>query len=135
MNRRKTLFYTISTIILIFVFAYLIFDRSNDLPSPAPSDATYNLLPSNGDEVQKVIIGMKNFNYYPNTITVKVGKPVSISLDSSVGGCFRDFTIRELGIRKYLKTTQDTIEFMPTKPGTYQFACSMGMGVGTLIVK
>lgn len=92
---------------------------------------------SNGsnEEVQKIVIGMKNYNYSPNVIKVKSGVPVSISLDSSVGGCFRDFTIREFGIHKYLKTPQDTIEFTPTKPGRYTFACSMGMGTGTLIVE
>jgi len=86
-------------------------------------------------EVQKVVIGMKNYNYYPNTIQLKVGIPVSISLDKSVSGCFRDFTIREFGVREYLRTPQDTIEFTPTKKGTYTFACSMGMGTGTLIIE
>ena len=56
---------------------------------------------------QKVTIGMKNGNYYPNTLTVNAGQPVELALDSSVAGCFRSFTIRELGISKYVKTLFD----------------------------
>ncbi|HLC54048.1 MAG TPA: cupredoxin domain-containing protein [Candidatus Nanoarchaeia archaeon] len=84
---------------------------------------------------QKVTIGMKNGNYYPNTLTVNAGQPVELALDSSVTGCFRSFTIRELGISKYVKTPADTITFTLPRAGTYAFACSMGMGYGTLIVE
>ena len=85
--------------------------------------------------VQEVTIGMKNYNYNPGVVTVNAGQPVRIRLDSTVQGCFRDFTIRDLGVRKYLATSSDYVEFTPTKPGTYTFACSMGMGYGKLIVK
>ncbi len=85
-------------------------------------------------EVQEIVIGMKDYNYYPNTINVKAGNSVKLSLDDSVYGCFRDFTINDLGVRKYLETSNDFVEFTPTQPGTYTFSCSMGMGVGKLIV-
>ena len=86
-------------------------------------------------ETQKVLIGLKNGNYYPNTINVKANQQVEISLDASVQGCLRDFTIPELGLRKYLRTPQDSLIFTPTKLGIYRFACSMGMGTGTLVVE
>ena len=89
----------------------------------------------NNPDAKKIVIGIKNYNYYPNTIKLKVGEPVSISLDSSVQGCFRSFTIRELNIAKYLATPKDTVEFTPNKKGTLRFACSMGMGTGTFIVE
>ncbi|MBS3089807.1 cupredoxin domain-containing protein [Candidatus Pacearchaeota archaeon] len=88
-----------------------------------------------GGEVQEINIGFKNGNYYPNTISIQSGKPVSITLDNSVGGCFRSFTIRALGVSKYSKTTSEKITFTPTKAGTFTFACSMGMGYGKLVVK
>jgi plastocyanin domain-containing protein len=101
------------------------------------SDAgiTGNVVSASGGAVQEVVIGMKNYNYYPNTVTVKAGQPVKLSLDESVYGCFRDFTIRELNVRKYLRTPQDSVTFTPTEKGTYTFACSMGMGTGKLVVK
>lgn len=86
-------------------------------------------------DVQKITLSFKNYNYYPNTIRVNAGQPVSISLDSSVGGCYRSFTIRELGLSKYLQTPSDTLDFTPTEKGSYRFACVMGMGTGTLIVE
>lgn len=89
----------------------------------------------NQGEFQEVILGMKNYNYYPNEIKVKAGEPVRIILDDSVRGCYRAFTINELGVRKYSKSEEDYIEFIPTEKGTYRFACTMGMGVGTLIVE
>jgi plastocyanin domain-containing protein len=126
--KKSTLY--ISGIILLILIGGFLFLKSGD------SSTSENTLNGNSNgEVQKVVIGMNNYNYYPNTIKVKAGIPVSISLDESVYGCFRDFTIREFGVRKYLKTPQDTVEFTPTKKGTYTFACSMGMGTGTLIVE
>jgi len=86
-------------------------------------------------ELQKVVIGMKDYNYYPQEVRVKANQPVSISLEDEVYGCFRSFTIRDLGVSKYLQGSKDTLEFTPTTPGKYTFACSMGMGTGTLIVE
>lgn len=85
-------------------------------------------------KTQQVILSMKDFNYYPNTVTVKAGEPVSIFMDSSVAGCLRSFVIRDLGVSGVARTPQDTIDFTPTKKGTYRFSCSMGMGSGTLVV-
>ena len=88
---------------------------------------------SSGD-IQKITISMKNYNYYPNTITVEAGKPVEITLDSSVGGCYRSFNIAALGVSYTSASPSDTIKFTPTQKGTFEFACSMHMGKGTIIV-
>ncbi len=90
---------------------------------------------SGSGKIQEVTLGMKGYNYYPNTVAVKANQPVRIYLDKSVGGCYRSFTIRDFGIAKYLATPKDYVEFTPTKKGSYRFACSMGMGTGTLIVE
>ena len=86
-------------------------------------------------ETQRVVISQRDLNYYPSEIKVKAGKPVEISLDGSVGGCLRAFTIRDLGVSKYLKSVSDKLVFTPTKKGTYTFSCSMGMGYGKLVVE
>ncbi len=87
------------------------------------------------EDVQKIIIGMKNYNYYPNTIKLKSGIPVEITLDNSVGGCFRSFNIRELGVSYRSSDPSDKIKFTPTKKGSFEFACGMRMAYGTIIVK
>ena len=86
-------------------------------------------------EVQKIILSEKDLNYYPNTIKIKSGKLVELSLDGSVKGCLRSLVIKSLGISRYLATPSDVLTFTPDKKGTFAFACSMGMGYGKLIVE
>ena len=120
-------------IILISFFGYFIFGSSDD--GVIAGGIIGNIVAVNSNKgVQKVVLGLKDFNYYPNTIKVKAGKPVSISLDESISGCLRDFTIRDFGIRKYLRTPSDTVEFTPSKSGIYRFSCSMGMYTGSFNV-
>ena len=88
-----------------------------------------------GGSVQKVVISMKNNNYFPNSITVKVNQPVEITLDSSVGGCYRTFVIPEFRLSQYSIDSNDKITFTPTEKGTFEFKCGMGMGRGTLVVE
>ncbi len=126
----KTIAYLIGIFLILGTFGYFMLGEGNNTGNIVKASSNIN-----SENVQEIIIGMKDFNYYPNTITVKAGQPVSISLDNTVQGCFRDFTIREFGIRKYMQNPTDTVTFTPTKPGTYTFACSMGMGRGTLIVE
>ncbi|HLC72148.1 MAG TPA: cupredoxin domain-containing protein [Candidatus Nanoarchaeia archaeon] len=98
-----------------------------------PSSSEDFAAPLNGD-FQKVTLSEKNSNYFPQKITVKAGLPVELTLDSSVTGCFRSFTVRDLGVAKYARTPAEKITFVPTKKGTFPFSCSMGMGTGTLEV-
>lgn len=128
---KSTTVYGIGILILVAIGGIFLFGDSN---SVSAGKITGDVVQGSG-EVQEVVIGMKNYNYYPNTVKVNVGQPVRISLDESVYGCFRDFTVREFGIRKYLKSSSDYVEFTPDKTGTFTFACSMGMGTGRLIVE
>ena len=88
-----------------------------------------------GATVQPVTLSIKNGNYYPQEVRVKAEQPVAITLDKSVTGCYRSLNIRGLGVSGYSKSPSETITFTPQKPGTYRFACSMGMGYGMLIVE
>ncbi len=113
---------------VLIVGAFVFSGAKNDVP------ASVGNLPSQGD-AQEITLGTKDFNYYPNTISVKSGQPVSLTLDDSVSGCLRSFTIKDLGFSKYSRVPSDKIEFTPTKKGTFTFACSMGMGYGKIIVE
>ena len=124
----KPVYYLILTILIIIVAGYFLLGKNSNDNSGA-------VIGEGGEDYQKVVLGIKNYNYYPNTIEVKANQPVRIYLDKSVVGCYRSFTIRELGIAKYLKTPEEYVEFTPTIPGTFGCSCSMGMGTGTMIVK
>ena len=94
-----------------------------------------NFVVAGNNDAQKITLSMKNYNYYPNTIKVMEGIPVEITLDNSVGGCFRSFVIKDFGVSVYSKTPEEKINFIPNKKGTFRFSCAMGMGTGTLIVE
>jgi len=99
------------------------------------SGSAINNSGSGNGQIKDITLGIKNYNYYPNTITVKEVDTVRIRLDSTVKGCYRYLTIRGLGIAKSLPTSEDYIEFIPDKTGSFRFACGMGMGTGTLVVE
>ena len=126
MKNKMVLFFLF---VLIILGGWFFLGSSNSANANTASDGT------NSGSIQKITLSMKNSNYYPNTVTVKAGQPVRIYLDNSVGGCYRSFTIRDFGIAKYLQSPSDYVEFTPTKKGSFRFACSMGMGTGTLIVE
>ena len=70
-----------------------------------------------------------------DTIKVKANQPVEITLDNTVRGCYRAFTIRALGVSEYSADPSNKVTFTPTQKGTFGFACTMGMGTGTIIVE
>jgi plastocyanin domain-containing protein len=124
MKMKNTIIIVIAIILVIGFGIFLIKDSKAAGNSGANSNA-----------VQKITLSFKNGNYYPQTVTVKVNETVRVYLDSSISGCYRTFTINELGVIKNIETPSDYVEFTPTKKGTYKFACIMNMGTGTLIVE
>ena len=125
--KNTTLF--LGALVLIVFIGGFVFVKSG---SSADSGSTATITNS---EAQKITLSMRNYNYYPDTIRVKEGQKVDINLDESVRGCLRSFTIPEMGVAKVARTPQDTISFVPNRKGSFTFACSMGMGYGTLVVE
>lgn len=128
MTKNSSIFYIIGIVVIIAVFGFVMIKGDSVKDTDVYSAPIVNGL-------QEVVLGVKDFNYYPNTVKVQQGIPVRIYLDSSVSGCLRDFTVRDFGIHEYLKTSQDYVEFTPTAKGRHSFACSMNMGTGVLIVE
>jgi len=139
---KKSTLIIIASIIIIgsFIsFAAIKIASGNDNPSTGAlvkgGQPGANTIINEGD-VQVVNLGVANYNYDPNTITLQAGKKVRIIGNmQQLAGCLRAFTIPRLGISKIFRQNDNILEFTPTQPGTYPFSCSMGMGYGTLIVK
>ena len=76
-------------------------------------------------------------SYSPAEITVTEGTPVRVHfVRENAANCGGRVVFPELEIARELpagKTT--TVEFLPTKSGTFSFTCGMGMMKGNLIVK
>ena len=133
---KKKYMYGLVIIIIIVAGFYFFNNSSAGVNGNAVNNVNVNgNTNTNSADAQKITLRMKNGNYYPNIIEVESNKQVEITLDNSIGGCYRSFTIRDLGIAKNSRSAEDKIIFTPTKKGTFRFACSMGMGTGTIIVK
>jgi plastocyanin domain-containing protein len=127
---QKSTLYGLAIFLIILVGGFMVMSGGDDSPG-----ITGNVVSSGGGNVQEVVLGMKNYNYFPNEYKVKAGQPIKVSADDSVYGCFRDLVVRGTNVRKYLINPEDTLEFTIDNPGIYTFACSMGMGSGKLIVE
>jgi len=99
---------------------------------------TASSTPSNAvaGDVQVVQMTMQNGDYQLSPARVKVDTPVKLIGDmNTIRGCYKTVVISELGVRKTLSATANTIEFTPTKAGTFSMTCGMGMAGGQIIVE
>lgn len=119
--------------IVVLIVGALVYANSGSTSSS--ENSVDSVAKAQNGNAQKITLSMKNYNYYPSTIKVKGGVPVEITLDSSIGGCYRSFNINDFGVHAYSSSPAQKITFTPTKKGTFRFACSMGMGTGTIIVE
>ncbi len=88
------------------------------------------------DGVQVVTLSWGKLNYEPEVIRVKKDMPVRIIGDMKrLTGCYQIIVIPELDLKKTFTLFDDSLEFTPTKAGTYGFGCAMGMGGGQLVVE
>jgi plastocyanin domain-containing protein len=87
-------------------------------------------------DVQVVQMTMQNGDYQLSPARVKVDTPVKIVADMNVvKGCYTTVVIPDLGVRKTLTAAGNTIEFTPTKAGTFRMTCGMNMAGGQIIVE
>jgi plastocyanin domain-containing protein len=85
--------------------------------------------------VQRVSVTVDG-GYEPSEIRVRAGLPVRLDFDrKDRGSCTDEVVLGDFGIRTFLAPGKVTpVQFTPAHPGTYDFACGMGMLHGKLIV-
>ncbi len=92
-------------------------------------------VPTVQNGVQKVALSLVNGRYQLSPPNLKKDVPVRMEVDlSSVTGCMTSVTIPGFNVRKYVSPGDNIITFTPDKTGTFQIACSMGMGRNTFNV-
>ncbi len=90
---------------------------------------------------QTITVSGSEFKYEPNTISAKVGQPITV-VYKNVGQYPHDFVIDELGVQSPVIKSGETgsFSFTPTKAGSFSFYCSLpnhlerGMK-GTIVVE
>lgn len=85
---------------------------------------------------QEALILVKG-GYTPDIIVVQHGKPVRLTFQrEETAACSEMVIFDAFGKSAHLPTGQRVpVEFVPEKPGDYEFACQMGMLRGKLIVE
>ncbi len=86
--------------------------------------------------VQEVTVTV-NGGYEPSQIVVQAGQPVRLKFDRrDPSSCLEEVRFPDFHISRTLPLNQVTaIEFTPSEPGTYTFACGMNMFRGTVKVE
>jgi len=85
---------------------------------------------------QEAMILVKG-GYTPDVIVVRHGKPVRLTFQrEETAACSEMVIFDAFGKSAKLPTGERVpVEFVPEKPGEYEFACQMGMLRGKLIVE
>ena len=75
--------------------------------------------------------------YTPDLIVVQHGKPVRLSFRrEETAACSEMVIFSDFGKSAKLPTGETVaVEFLPEKPGEYEFGCQMGMFRGKLVVE
>ena len=115
-------------------------------PTPAPLTST-SAPESTGEpsseegEIQEITLEAKEFSYSEESITVKKGQKVRLTLVNK-GRMSHDFVVEKMNVTTELAGPGESVvvEFTMQDAGTYTFYCSIGnhraMGMeGTLIVE
>lgn len=85
---------------------------------------------------QEAMILVKG-GYTPDTVVVRHGKPVRLNFRrEETASCSEKVVLADFQKSAELPTGQQVaVEFLPEKPGEYEFACPMGMFRGRLVVE
>jgi plastocyanin len=84
--------------------------------------------------VQKISVDLSKGYYDPSAIQLKAGVPAEITFGQS-RGCTGIVQSQQLGFSEDLSSGPKTVKIAALQPGTYQFACGMGMVTGSVVVK
>ena len=85
--------------------------------------------------VQEAFIVVKG-GYSPDTIRVEAGQPVKLVFNrQEADPCSEKVVFDAFGVSADLPEGENVpVEFTPSEPGEYEFACQMGMLRGTVVV-
>jgi plastocyanin domain-containing protein len=89
-----------------------------------------------GSGTQQVEIAVAG-GYSPAEVRVQAGRSVRLVFDRrETNPCSEEVVIPDFGIRRFLPPNQKTaVEFTPTRPGSYEFTCGMGMLRGKVVAE
>lgn len=126
-------------LVIVALILFSVLDMNGAIATSQTASKNNNVLgnavSTNNGEYQEATLSMKDWKYVVTPSTLRKGIPVRMTVDlKTVVGCAADVTIKEFGVRKYVRQGDNVIEFTPTKTGTITIACSMNMFLGSFQV-
>lgn len=86
--------------------------------------------------VQQVPVVVQG-GYQPADLRVRAGAPVRLLFERrETSSCSEEVVVPDLGIKRFLPAGRTTaVDFVPPRPGTFEFTCGMGMLRGRITVE
>ncbi|MCF7871646.1 hypothetical protein K9L97_01305 [Candidatus Woesearchaeota archaeon] len=134
MRIKKNVLYLVLAIFVVSLFGVV--SLTYGASAAKTSSATGKVVANTGNgDIQTVKLTYENYVYVLEPSELKVGVPVRMEVDlKSVVGCMKAVRIPAFGVSEYVSEGNNIIEFTPDKSGTFNIACSMGMGATTFDV-
>lgn len=99
----------------------------------APAGPGASAVASVSGDAQKLSVQVLSGSYEPSSIQLKAGLPAEITFSESTG-CTGQVQSSQLGFSEDLSSGPKTVKLPALAPGTYGFACGMGMVSGRIVV-
>lgn len=131
MKIQKTKLYLAGIVLLILIGGTFVFSEGITGNVISGVSAQGN----SGNDVQTAKLSVSGGNYVLSPSTFKKGVTVRLEADiSKMPGCSKSIVIPAFGVRDSVSSSDNIIEFVPDKAGTFNIACSMNMYKGTFVV-
>ena len=128
--KKITYFIIAVVLIIIAIMTY----RSLVTPETTTGASVYEAKMADGK--QELVLSWGRITYNPDTIKVKAGIPLELSMDlKRLTGCYQTLVIPGIRFYKYFDSGNNHAEVIFDKPGKYPFTCGMNMGRGMFIVE
>jgi plastocyanin len=124
----------IAVVVLVLVFGgYYLFGSTNTAVAPEPAPVVENndegttVAPSEeAPQVRAFTVEGRMFSFTPNTMNVNVGDTVRVTFKNVEGK--HDWVLDAYNVRTQIIAagTEETIEFVADKAGTFEYYCSVG---------
>ncbi|NTV40315.1 MAG: hypothetical protein HGA51_10250, partial [Demequinaceae bacterium] len=102
-------------------------------PAVTAAERTSNVVDVDGRQVLTTTVALKG--YFPADAVVYVDEPVTWVLSPEGAGCASIVEAESLGLGRIEAIWAEArTDFTPTKTGTYEYHCAMGMYTGTITV-
>ena len=126
---KKSTLYLVGAIVVILIAGFFMLKIGSAAPNGNVINENYN------GEVQTAKLSVSGGSYVLSPSSFK--KDILIRLEAdlqNMPGCSKSIVISAFGVKEVVSSSNNVIEFIPNKAGTFNIACSMNMYKGTFVV-